>query len=90
MESAGVGGPVESLPDAVKASPGQAVATMGRESMLADRWPDSDLAHCKLTESLGPAHSGLATLTFSPGRATPLHRHARREALSVVLDGCTA
>lgn len=57
------------------------------DDVATDRFPESGLAHRKLTDALGCTAMRVNTITLDPGEATAPHNHERQEELYVALDG---
>lgn len=57
------------------------------QTVPQDEFPESGIAHRKLTEALGCAEMRVNTVTLKPGQATAPHAHERQEEVYVALDG---
>jgi quercetin dioxygenase-like cupin family protein len=57
------------------------------DDVPTESFPESGLAHRKLTAALGCTAMRVNTITLDPGEATAPHSHERQEEVYVALDG---
>lgn len=62
-------------------------SVIGQEDVEQERFPESGIAHRKLTEALGCTEMRVNALTLDPGEAVAYHRHECQEEVYVLLDG---
>jgi quercetin dioxygenase-like cupin family protein len=62
-------------------------AVVDPEDVAAEQFPESGLAHRKLTGPLGCTETRVNAVTLGPGEATAPHSHERQEEVYVALDG---